>query len=394
MNNNNQATHIDLFAGAGGTAIGLNASGINTLVAIEHVESSCETYEVNHPQTRVVCEDIRKVRNQKIKKIVKELGYNSVDIVSAGFPCETFSTAGYKSRVYDDHRNDLYKEAIRIAEALKAKVIFFENVPAFLTKRIERNSKEIIYDHLVKNLRKAGYKYYHHEILNASHFGVPQNRSRFIMIANKTRPIKNFNLNRKRVKVTVSKALSDLPQIGPESESTKYKSKPLNKYQKLMRSYKPWGITNKKGVDIILTYHVSPKHRSTTIERFGSIKQGENLKDLFDKLSDTEFKRLRKRRVLPKKWYIQRNFRLIPNEPSKTVTTHCLDELIHPYLDRGLSVREVARLQSFPDWYDFKGGPFLTPHMYKTQDKYEQIGDAVPPLMALELGRYIQEEYL
>ena len=72
-----------------------------------------------------------------------------------------------------------------------------------------------------------------------------------------------------------------------------------------------------------------------------------------------------------------------------TVTSHCLDELLHPKLHRGLSVREVARLQSFPDWYDFKGGPLICPHLYKTQDKYEQIGDAVPPLLAKHIGESV-----
>ena len=104
---------------------------------------------------------------------------------------------------------------------------------------------------------------------------------------------------------------------------------------------------------------------------------------LFKKFNEEEIKRLQANRVLPKKWFIQRNKRLVQDQPSKTVTSHCLDELVHPEMDRCLTVREVARLQGFPDFYDFIGGPFICPHISETQDKYEQIGDAVPPLLAI-----------
>lgn len=99
---------------------------------------------------------------------------------------------------------------------------------------------------------------------------------------------------------------------------------------------------------------------------------------------------LQKERVLPKKLFIKRNYRLIPSEPSPTVTSHCLDEFVHPVYDRALTVRECARLQSFPDSYDFCGGPYIVPHIDRTvQDKYEQIGDAVPPLLAYAWGKEI-----
>jgi len=131
-----------------------------------------------------------------------------------------------------------------------------------------------------------------------------------------------------------------------------------------------------------LTYHEAPKHRQATLKRFALLEPGEGLRDLFKKFSAEEIEQLQKERILPKKWYIQRNRRLRNDVPSVTVTSHCLDELVHPTQNRALTVREVARLQSFPDSYDFKGGPFICPHMYETQDKYEQIGDAVPPLLA------------
>lgn len=118
---------------------------------------------------------------------------------------------------------------------------------------------------------------------------------------------------------------------------------------------------------------------------------GEGLKDLFFKYPEQEVKRLQEEKILPKKWYIQRNRRLKENCQSVTVTSHCLDELIHPKLDRALTIREVARLQSFPDSYQLTGGPFICPHMSESQDKYEQVGDAVPPLLAYHIGLYLKK---
>lgn len=379
-------THIDLFAGLGGIATGFAAAGIKTLLAVEYIESCCETYSANHPETKVLCEDVRKVTDEQIKDELKQNGLERVDIVSAGFPCETFSTAGSKSRVYNDHRNYLYKEALRLANAANARVLVLENVPAFLSKKIDKGSPETIYDLLVKDLEDIGYKYHEFKVLSAIDYGVPQKRSRFILVASKEIQVKEINLGKSNFSSTVSEALSDLPEIKENTSSDKYKHEPVNEYQRIMRSEDFWGRPVGVGV---LSYHITPKHRPGTIERFKLINNGEGLKDLFEKLTPEKIAEYQSARVLPKKWYIQRNYRLEPDKPSKTVTSHCLDELIHPSLNRGLSVREVARLQSFPDWYDFKGGPLICPHISKTQDKYEQVGDAVPPLMSKALGHFL-----
>ena len=156
-----------------------------------------------------------------------------------------------------------------------------------------------------------------------------------------------------------------------------------------MRDNEFWRLNSSYGSR--LSYHQKPNHRPGTIERFKLLSPGENLKDLFLKHSPDEITKLQEARVLPAKWYIQRNQRLVARSLSATVTSHCLDELVHPKQNRALSVREVARLQSFPDAYDFKGGPFICPHMYETQDKYEQVGDAIPPLMAYYLGLAISK---
>ena len=136
-----------------------------------------------------------------------------------------------------------------------------------------------------------------------------------------------------------------------------------------------------------LSYQMPMKHRPYTLTRFSLLSQGESLKNLFDRFKGNELKELQDQRILPKKLFIKRNYRLVPTEQAPTVTSHCLDEFVHPEFNRALTVRECARLQSFPDSYDFCGGPYLVPHIDRTvQDKYEQIGDAVPPLLAYAWG--------
>jgi len=383
-------THIDLFAGPGGICTGFKAAGLRTVLAVEYVDSCAETYRANHPEVEVLVKDVRYVENKEIERKLQELGIPSIDIVSAGFPCETFSTAGSKSRVYNDHRNFLYKESIRIADAAGAKILLLENVPAFVSKRVEKGSDIRILDLLIQDLEAAGFKYHDHVILNAADYGVPQRRQRFILMASKTIPIKKemFNGNKKSRRVTIEEALSDLPNISDSSSSSEYATGPKTDFQKLLRSKRNW-VPNAQEIASSLSYHVTTKHRPTTIERFKLISPGEGLKDLFNKLGLAKVKKLQEKKILPSKWYIQRNQRLVADQQSMTVTSHCLDEMIHPTLNRSLSVRELARLQSFPDHYDFKGGPLVCPHIYKTQDKFEQIGDAVPPLLARHLGESV-----
>jgi DNA (cytosine-5)-methyltransferase 1 len=139
-----------------------------------------------------------------------------------------------------------------------------------------------------------------------------------------------------------------------------------------------------------VTYQMPMRHRHCTLERFALLGPGESLRDLFERYSGERLAQLQERRVLPKAMFIKRNQRLVPTGVAPTVTSHCLDEFVHPHKNRALTVRECARLQSFPDSYDFRGGPYLAPHILKdVQDKYEQIGDAVPPLLAWAWGRTV-----
>lgn len=380
--------HIDCFSGPGGICTGFKAAGIKTLVAVEKVESCVDTYKANHKEVKVINKDIRRVTNEEIKELV---GDNEIHILTSGMPCETFSTAGSSSRSFYDFRQQLYSEAIRLAKTVNAKMILFENVPAIESKKVEKFGKRFIVQDIIDELADNGYKHFIKTILNSVDFGLPQKRSRFFLIATTDENLQlRVPVSHHEKPLTVKDAFMGLPEM-EANDKTDYKkyTGEENNYTKLLKNRSFWKIKNDLNGEI--SYHISPKHRDGTVKRFSLIEPGESLVDLFRKFDEKTIKEFQEQRVLPKKWYIQRNKRLELNQPSKTITSHCLDELIHPKLNRALTVREVARLQGFPDFYNFKGGPFICPHIHETQDKYEQIGDAVPPLLAYAWGKTIKD---
>ena len=382
-------THIDCFAGPGGICTGLRAAGWQTLVAIEYIKSCCETYSANHPNVHVIHSDIREVTEEQILPYIPA---NGVDLVTSGMPCETFSTAGNTSRSFYDDRQFLFREGIRIAKIANAKMILFENVPAITSKREAKHSGDLIVDILKRELKAAGYGNYIEVILDSTKYGVPQKRNRFFILACRYPEWKLQVPAPKNSKVvTVGEALAGLPNVVANSgkEGTQYTNE-HSEFERLMRDDTFW--QRESATSSVILNHMPMKHRECTLKRFGLLRQGESLKSLFDRYQGEEREQLQKERILPKKMFIKRNYRLKTNEPSPTVTSHCLDEFVHPQYDRALTVRECARLQSFPDSYNFVGGPYIVPHIDRTvQDKYEQIGDAVPPLLAYAWGEKIKQ---
>lgn len=371
-------THVDCFSGPGGICTGFHAAGFDTKVAIEFIESCVETYRTNHPEVHVIHSDIRDVTAEQILPYIPKDG---IDIVTSGMPCETFSTAGNTSRSFYDDRQFLFREGIRIAKIVNAKMILFENVPAITTKTVSKEDKTLIVDVLKQELKEAGYNNYIETVLDASQFGVPQKRNRYFILATRSESAElEAPVPTCKREVTVKDAFAGLPDVKPNSnkEAKKYTKKESD-YSLLLKNKDFWKID----CTVELTYQMPMKHRDCTLKRFALLNQGESLKDLFDRYQGEEREKLQAERILPKKMFIKRNHRLKWDEPSPTVTSHCLDEFVHPVSDRALTVRECARLQSFPDSYDFAGGPYITPHLHNNiQDKYEQIGDAVPPLLA------------
>lgn len=382
-------THIDCFSGPGGICTGLHAAGFETKVAIEYIKSCVDTYSKNHPEVHVIHSDIREVTAEQILPYIPEGG---VDLVTSGMPCETFSTAGNTSRSFYDDRQFLFREGIRIAQIANAKMILFENVPAITTKTVAKNSKKLIVDVLKEELVAAGYSNYIEVVLSATHFGVPQRRNRYFILATNIPHLKLVAPSRTSEReVTVEEALAGLRNVIPNSgkEATSYTGKE-SEFSLLMKNHAFWKREEFAGEKV--SYQMPMKHRECTLKRFALLNPGESLKDLFDRYTGEEREKLQAERIMPKKMFIKRNYRLKLDEPSPTVTSHCLDEFVHPKHDRALTVRECARLQSFPDSYDFCGGPYIVPHIDRTvQDKYEQIGDAVPPLLAYAWGIQINE---
>lgn len=379
-------THVDCFSGPGGFCTGLHAAGFETKVAIEYIKSCVETYSANHPEVHVIHSDIRDVTAEEILPYIPKDG---IDLVTSGMPCETFSTAGNSSRAAYDDRQFLFREGIRIAKIVNAKMILFENVPNIQNKRIAKDSKELVIDYLKNELVEAGYVNFKEFVLDASKYGVPQRRKRFFILAAKDVNLKiETPSETHEQEVSVRDAFIDIPEVvaNTNEENPVYLDR-NSEYSLLMKNDQFW---KRKTVEKKLLNHLPMNHRKYIIERFSILRQGEGLKELFERFSPEDLAEYQKRKVIPKTIYVKRNYRLKWNEASPTVTSHCLDEFVHPEQNRALTVRECARLQSFPDSYDFVGGPYLVAHDDRTQqDKYEQIGDAVPPLLAYAWGKKI-----
>lgn len=438
---------IDLFSGPGGLCTGFKWAGILPLIAVEWTDTTVETYSVSHnaevfelskysseeglneaylqsfmhesDKTLLIHGDINLVSSQMIKKFLfARYGIDSVnetvDIVSGGAPCESFSIAG--TRTAGDERDDLFSNIIRISRTVNTKAILFENVKGMFSKAkdgVKGAIFQYICDTFEDEKATPSYKLVSRKpeevLLRASDYGVPQARERLFLVAIRrdldtvefSYPVKTHGDNSDKPFVTAGDAISDLPLVKMGEESTKYiyPSEFRNDNQKwfvsIMRGhYDGEGIRScvpkhliEKGLydDNSISCHKGPGHIKRKQELLALIKERESMRSAFLRLTASgeidEY-----RHLFPNTIYGSRNRRLLDDEPSFTVTSHCLDEILHPTLNRAVTPREAARLQSFPDWYQF-AGPYVQFHGAKEQDKYEQIGDAIPPLLACAIGR-------
>jgi len=426
-------TSIDLFSGPGGLCTGLKGVGIKPLIAVEMSEWTVETYKASHdadvlkldeylenPQshaevfnknskTLLIHGDITKVTNELIDLILnKRFGVKNVDLVTGGAPCESFSLAGQRRE--DDERNNLFLNLERIAKHVDAKMVLFENVKGLLSKKlndVQGGMYQLICDEFERpNENGVAFRLASRDpkkvLLKAIDYGVPQNRERVILIGINSKynvtynyPRKTHGENRDFPYVTVEDAIMDLPQINSkEGEEEVFHSVDQvidNTFSPQRINYLefisgkiftlPEHLVDKIG---IINSHIGPGHTPKMLTRLSYILPGEGMKKAADRLIADGREDLRNE-FFPKKLYAARNRRLKLNEPSFTVTSHCLDEMVHPTLNRSITPREAARLQSFPDWYQFRG-PYVKFHSDPQQDRYEQIGDAIPPILGYVLG--------
>lgn len=352
---------IDIFSGCGGMSLGLKRSGFRILLANDVNEEALKTYRYNFPEVKTLHADIRKVTPKKIKHYINS---SRVDIITAGPPCQGFSYAG--GRNPHDPRNKLFRNLVRFVETLKPKIFVVENVPGLLSMQGGNVVKRIITE-----FSKLGY-YVHVKTLLASDYGVPQARKRvFIIGTTKHIPKEEIfpkSANQKRI--SVAQAISDLSFLGVNARAETYRLKPSSTYQQAMR-----------GDSKVLYNHESPNHSRRIQRRFARIPAGHNGHDVLQRVSTC------------KHTYIKMN----PRRICYTITT-LPEDLIHYKQDRIPTVREMARIQSFPDEFVFLG-PRTTGGSARKRScpQYSQVGNAVPPLMAeaifKNLRRIIRKHY-
>jgi len=337
---------VDIFSGAGGMSLGAEHSGIQIKTAVDIDKYSLETYKYNHKETKVIPEDIREVDPTDTKRFPKK-----PFVLLGGPPCQGFSYSFIRRNDdLNNPRNWMFKQFLRFVSKLEPSWVVFENVEGFTRFCGGKLVKD-----LKNELLKIGYTNLYSDILNAADFGVPQVRNRFFIVANKEGY--KFDIVPNCIKrVTVKKAFSGLPSLnnGDKIDETSYKPGRLTNYAKLMKAA---SCSSKQN-------YVS-RNQDYVIERYRYIKPGENWKSIPDRLMTNYKDKSRCHAGIYK--------RLDPNKPSIVIANYRKNMLIHPDEDRGLSLREAARLQSFPDDFIFKG---------PLRSMQQQIGNAVPPLLA------------
>lgn len=384
---------VDLFAGAGGLSLGLEQAGFDVLAALEYDPVHAATHLRNFPYTEVVCDDATTVTVDRLRQAV-EIGWHrqhrwrdfdgEVDLVVGGPPCQGFSWMG--KRRDDDARNDLVFHFHRLVTGLRPRYFLMENVPGILDPK----TRPIVED-LIDRFEAAGYRIEAPKILNAAHYGVPQDRRRFILVGARTDvagdfawPVPTTNPVRpvrSDIEIpaglptgpSVAQAIGDLPDLDQYPELLSTDSVDLGTAWEITPSYArtmagldhdPANLGSPRPLHPTwLTASARTVHTPTSVARFDGTQPGQ---------------------VEPVSHFL----RLDPEGLCNTLRAGTSGERgaftsprpIHPWLPRVLSVREGARLHSYPDWF--------RPHATKAHG-FRQVGNSVPPLLARALGNSI-----
>lgn len=324
--------------------MGAKWAGINVLTAIDSDECALETYRVNHNGTRIVHADIREISN------IQFPAADAQTVLFGGPPCQGFSTSNQRTRARGDSRNNLCLELARLAIDARPDWVIVENVRGML--ETEGGSYE---EKLVNALNDAGYTCTPN-LLCASDFGVPQKRWRYFLVASLHGHKVQIEKPSSYSMISVRDAIEDLPRLsnGANVDKLPYSAQAKSMYAKQMRGRKR-----------VCTGNLVTRNAPYIIERYKHVPCGGNWQDIPEKLMGNYADRTRCHTGIYK--------RLDPDAPSIVLGNFRKNMLIHPWEDRGLSVREAARLQSFPDEYLFKGSIGF---------QQQQVGNAVPPLLA------------
>jgi DNA (cytosine-5)-methyltransferase 1 len=336
---------IDIFSGAGGLSLGAESAGIKIGFAVEKDASAAKTFGRNHPGVKVLCEDITKINPKS------HIGSASPFIVFGGPPCQGFSHSNTKTRSDKNSNNKLFFEFVRFVDDLQPEWFLFENVEG-ITNYNQGNTVLKIKE----CFREIGYDTTE-AVLYASDYGVPQHRNRFFMVGNRMGVSFEFP-QKHNTKVNVQEALADLPVL------VNGDSFPIAQYTLPVSDISDYAAKMRANSVTPLQNFVS-RNQDYVIERYKHIKQGENWKAIPSELMANYANTSNCHSGIYK--------RLDANKPSVVISNYRKNMLIHPFQDRGLSVREAARLQSFPDSFIFEG---------PLSHIQQQIGNAVPPLLA------------
>ncbi len=362
---------MDLFSGCGGLTKGLSMAGIKSIFASDIDENCMKTFNRNFPDIPFLCKDITEISREEVDLLT---GGAVPDIIVGGPPCQGFSLANKRrNKVADDPRNRLFYGFVKFLNWYSPRAFVMENVKGLLSMK----NGEVL-ETIFSELSRAGDFGYNVEyrVLLASDYGVPQNRERVIFIGTRKdldiKPVYPEVLESLH-RVTVDEAISDLPQINACEgvEVMEYGTAPANEYQRMMRGKMNYVVN-----------HIAMRHTQRLISRFRAIKPGMSLVDVWETHGAVK-------RGAPEEKsnvkFSQNNQRLFGDQPAPTIAASFQSNFIHPHLDRNFTAREGARLQSFPDDFVFEG--MRTKMSWeKGLSQYQQIGNAVPVLMAKAIG--------
>jgi len=373
---------IDLFSGAGGLSYGFEQAGCEIKLAIEKDAWAVDTYKANHGNQNIIEADITTLEDEYFAPYK-----GKIDIVMGGPPCQGFSIAASNRRKMDDSRNSLYRHFLRVVSIVEPAVVLIENVKEIVGYKLPDGTK--IVEDIKKFFDKAGYGY-DYGILNCRFYGIPQDRKRFFFVAVR-RDILDDEIHLETLmeryklpELSFNDAVSDLPIVRarqfPEDTVLDYDQPSHNHFQESMRI----------GSNCIYN-HIPMQHTEKTVQKFEFLlaKNGEDLPEELkprvrshtDVISDASY---------------SQNHRIIDgHKVSPTITASFYSSFIHPSQPRNLTVREAARIQTFPDSFRFYGkkttlskkllakkGIYEELHL----DQFNQVGNAVPPLMARHLA--------
>lgn len=382
---------IDLFAGAGGFGLGFEMSNFQLKLSLEIDKWAVETLFANNKEDAIILQD--DIRKYSSLSEIRCLFDGTPDVIIGGPPCQGFSIASTKADA-NDPRNTLFMEFARWVEYFSPKIFVMENVQGILNRKNSLGEKVI--DIIKDRFAEIGYNV---EIwnLNAAEYGVPQMRKRIFIVGNSlNRQIgapevthtfsKSLSNPLLQPAVTIEQAISDLPIInaGEGAEIMSYHNNPLGEYQMWAR-----------GCNTLVYNHEAMKHTKRMIDRYKEIQNGVS----YEEISDTLKVRRRNGQGEHSDIKFQSNYRHLKNDMiSHTIPASFYSNFIHPTLPRNITSREAARIQSFPDSYVFKGKRTqISSKLLKRLGKedsdhlsqYNQIGNAVPPLLAKAIASKI-----